>query len=195
MKNYYKELPENFKEDFVIDAKSKKTSIILTLISMGLLAAVFALIFFTKFYGTGINYNEDNFSVFWLGAFVGIFAYVILHELTHGLFYYLFTKQKLTFGLTLFVAYCGLKEGYVNKTVSLVSSLAPFVIHSIWMLLLIILLPASPWLLVLSFIFALHFGGCCGDIYVTGILLFRYNKKQVLVRDNGYKQSFYIEQK
>ena len=195
MKNYYKELPENFKEDFVIDAKSKKTSIILTLISMGLLAAVFALIFFTKFYGTGIIYNEDNFSVFWLGAFVGIFAYVILHELTHGLFYYLFTKQKLTFGLTLFVAYCGLKEGYVNKTVSLVSSLAPFVIHSIWMLLLIILLPASPWLLVLSFIFALHFGGCCGDIYVTGILLFRYNKKLVLVRDNGYKQSFYIEQK
>ncbi len=195
MKNYYKELPENFKEDFVIDAKSKKTSIIFTLVSMGLLAAVFALIFFTKFYGANINYSEDNFSVFWLGAFVGIFAYVILHELTHGLFYYLFTKQKLTFGLTLFVAYCGLKEGYVNKTVSLVSSLAPLVIHSIWMILLIILLPVSPWLLVLTFIFALHFGGCCGDIYVAGILLFKYNKKQVLVRDNGYKQSFYIEKK
>ena len=27
MNNYYKELPENFIEDYVIDAKNKKTSI------------------------------------------------------------------------------------------------------------------------------------------------------------------------
>ena len=195
MKNYYKELPENFKEDFVIDAKSKKTSIIFTLVSLIITAGVFVACYFLKFKDANIEYNDANFSIFWLGIIIGLIVYVVLHELIHGLFYYLFTKQKLTFGLTLFVAYCGLKEGYVNKTVSLVSSLAPFVIHSIWMLLLIILLPASPWLLVLSFIFALHFGGCCGDIYVTGILLFRYNKKLVLVRDNGYKQSFYIEQK
>lgn len=193
MKNYYKELPENFKEDFVIDAKSKKTSIIFTLVSLIITAGVFVACYFLKFKDANIEYNDANFSIFWLGIIIGLIVYVVLHELIHGLFYYSFTKQKLVFGMSLVAAYCGLKEGYVNKLTALISGLAPFVIFSIVFILVIAFVPASPWLLVLAFVFASHIGGCCGDIYYAGVLLFKYNKKQVLVSDNGLKQSFYIE--
>ena len=122
---------------------------------------------------------------------VSLIAYLIVHELTHGLAYKLLTKQKLRFGLTLTVAYCGLKEGFVNKKVSLIATLAPFVLHSVWMIIAIIFVPVGVWALMLILLFALHFGGCIGDLWVTCILLFKYRKKQVLVNDDGPCQRFY----
>ncbi len=191
MKNYYKELPAGYSENFSIDAKSKKTGIILNVVAFVVAAIVFLICFFTKFYDAQVDYNAETFSIYWLGFIILLFAYLVVHELTHGLFYWLFTHQKLTFGITWSAAYCGLKEGYVNKLTSLITTLAPFVIHSIWMILVIALLPASPWIFVLVITFALHVGGCVGDIYVTYLLLIKYHKKQVLVSDNGTKQTFY----
>ena len=65
---------------------------------------------------------------------VAIILYLILFLLTHGLVYKLFTKQKLKFGLTLTVAYCGLREGYVNKKLRLLQCLRPlyFTVSGCW---------------------------------------------------------------
>ena len=41
--------------------------------------------------------------------------YMVLHELTHGLFYKIFTHEKLKFGMTLTVAYCGIPRIYTKK--------------------------------------------------------------------------------
>lgn len=194
MKNYYRELPDGFTENYSIDAKNKKFGIIFNVVALVVAIVVFLICYFTKFYGAEIEYSANTFSIFWLGLVVILIGYLIVHELTHGLFYWLFTKQKLTFGITWSVAFCGLKEGYVNKLTSLITTLAPFVIHSIWMVLVIALVSASPWILVLTVVFALHIGGCVGDIYVAFILLIKYNKKQVLVSDNGTKQTFYVKE-
>lgn len=194
MKNYYKDLPDGFIENYSIDAKNKKTGIILNVVALLVSVAVFLICYFTKFYNTQIEYGAETFSIFWLGLIALLFAYLVIHELTHGLFYWLFTHKKLTFGITWSAAFCGLKEGYVNKLTSLLTTLAPFVIHSLWMILVIALIPSTPWLLVLTMVFALHVGGCSGDIYVAYLLLIKYNKKQVLVSDNGTKQTFYVKQ-
>ena len=40
----------------------------------------------------------------------------------------------------------------------------------------------------------LHVGGCCGDLYVTLLFLFRYRDPNTLMRDTGPEQTFYIPQ-
>lgn len=188
--NYYKELPEGYKEIYCIDAKKPSVGILLNVIGGVIALALIAGIYFAKF---GVRFDIDldlKFSLTLLVCTVSIFAYVIVHELTHGLFYKLLTKQKLRFGITLTVAYCGLKEGYVNKKTCLLAVLAPLVIHSIWMVLLIILLPANAWVLSVIVLFGLHFGGCVGDIWVAFLLIFRF-KSSVLTCDDGPFQRFY----
>jgi hypothetical protein len=192
--NYYRELPNGFKEDFVIDAKKKSTAIILNLVALCLSVAIILICYFVKFerFPSVGGFEGFEAPLALLLFAVSIIIYMVVHELTHGLFYKILTKQKLTFGLTWSAAYCGLKEGFVNKKTAVVAMLAPFVIHSIWMLALIIFLPANIWCLIIVLLFGLHFGGCIGELYGTTILLFKYFKTPVLLNDNGPKQVFYI---
>lgn len=151
--------------------------------------------FLARFGLNGFELAEDNDIYGYIAVlivFFGYIAYIIVHELTHGVCYKALTKQKLRFGLTLTVAYCGLREGYVNKKTALISVLAPFVVHSIWLIPVIFLIPNNMIAAAFIVLFALHFGGCCGDLWVTFILLFRYRKQQVLMCDNGPKQQFFI---
>jgi hypothetical protein len=82
--------------------------------------------------------------------------YVILHELTHGLLYKILTKQKLTFGLTLSVAFCGVPHIYVNKKTALLSVLAPFVVYNIIFIPLLIFLPGNFIYLTLFLVYLTH---------------------------------------
>ena len=202
LNNYYKDLPPHFREDYCIDATKSSIGVMLNVIALLIAAVVGVATYFARFgiHGTDYNplnllYNERDAYIGLAAMFslvVGLFVYLIVHELTHGLFYKLLTKQKLRFGLTLTVAYCGLKEGYVNKKTALISVLAPFVIHSIWMIIAIFLIRVEVVCFVLIIIFALHFGGCCGDLWVSALLIFKYRNRQVLMCDNGPKQQFFV---
>jgi len=190
MENYYKELPAGYKEVYRIDAKKSSVGILMNVFAM-LIALVLAVgIYFAKF---GVRFDfgfELELALALMALALSLIAYTIVHELTHGLFYKLLTKQKLRFGLTLTVAYCGLKEGFVNKKTCLIAVLAPLVIHSIWMILLIIFLPANVWALMIILLFGLHSGGCIGDMWVAFMLIFRL-KSTVLTCDDGPCQRFF----
>ena len=191
--NYYNELPEGYVCVKTIDAKEdKKFMAWMTVVNFLLLASIFAL-------GTLIilkTHPDEDINV---NPFVGLIAcaamlaYIILHELTHGLFYKIFTHEKLTFGLTLLVAFCGVPKLYVNRKTSLVTTLAPFVIFNIVFILLLILIPDLFTKIVILFMFAMHFGGCVGDLWVAYYLIFKHRDKKMLVNDTGPKQTFYIE--
>src|SRR5690606_17497437 len=112
-----------------------------------------------------------------------------LHELTHGSVYKIYTKQKLKFGLTLFVVYCGVPNIYVNIKVALTSVSAQFVLYSIILIPILILISANLIYLSLLLVFGIHFSGCVGDLYVTYILL--KSKGKILMNDTGPKQTFY----
>lgn len=188
--NYYKELPVGYKEVYCINAKKTSVGLLLNLIGFVIAAALFFGIYFAKF---GVRFDfelEIEFALALLALALSLFAYLVIHELTHGLFYKLLTKQKLRFGITLTCAYCGLKEGYVNKKTCLIAVLAPLVIHSIWMILLIVFLPVNVWVFSVIVLFALHFGGCVGDMWVAILLIFRF-KGTVLTCDDGPCQRFY----
>lgn len=116
-------------------------------------------------------------------------AYIILHELVHGLFYKIYTKKKLTFGLSLSCAYCGVPSIYVKKIPMIVTVLAPAVIFTIIMVPFLFLLPADLNYFMMLLIFGIHLGGCSGDIYCAITLI--KAPKDVLLNDTGPKQTFY----
>ncbi len=184
-KSFEKTLPEGYKEAFVIDAKGKLG------FWLNLVAAFFAILAIVLAFVIIKPKIEDG-KFYHVLIFLGVMiAYIILHELVHGLAYKILTGQKLTFGLTLTVAYCGVPDIYVYRKAGLIAVLAPFVTFIPVFLALAFLIP-SPWLKVIFiYMLGMHVGGCSGDLYVTGLLLFKLKNPKTLMRDTGPTQTFY----
>lgn len=197
MKNYEAELPQNYKLVKTIDAKNIKVGIVLNIVALLVLAACIVAAYFLigvplgEMFDFSVNYGVGNLIrlLILLAVFV---AYIILHELVHGAAYKALTKQKLTFGLTLTVAFCGVPHIYVYRKTALISVLAPFVVFTPIFLALCFVLPAALDKLLAAFMLGMHVGGCCGDLWVAGLLTFKYRDKTTLMNDTGPKQTFYV---
>ncbi len=186
MKHYETVLPEGYREMAVIDAKDKKTAAIFTVVSLVITVAITSL---------GVVLGEP---IDWLGVrpwelflFAGVMLlYIVLHELVHGAAYKLLTGQKLTFGMTLTVAFCGVPTIYVYRKAAMIALLSPFVVFTL-VFGGLIFLPNPLYALFFTFMLGLHIGGCCGDLYVTGLYLFQFKDPTILMQDTGPKQTFY----
>ena len=193
--NFARELPEGYRPVKMVDVGDKRFAVLMNLTALLLTCAAGIGGFFLKF-GKDPGKAIAGLKNVWayegalLALLAGLVAYLILHELTHGAVYRLLTGEKLTFGLKLSCAYCGVPNVFVTKRTALLSLLAPFTVFSIAFLVPYFLLsgPASLAFLVL---FAVHFGGCVGDLYDTFLLTFRIRGK-VLMQDTGPKQTFYV---
>ncbi|MBP5343232.1 DUF3267 domain-containing protein [bacterium] len=188
-KYYFSELPENYEEVFSIDATKRKTSILFTVFA-GVITAV--LIFLVLLYIKKPSEIETNDII--VPAFLiapSMIIYIILHELTHGLFYKIFTHEKLKFGFTLTVAYCGVPNLYVKKWPNFITVIAPFVIFNIVFLIPFFLIDSYFYKLLFGILLSIHNSGCIGDLTVAYLLLFRFRDKDYLINDTGPKQTFY----
>lgn len=188
-KNFEKELPEGYREVFSIDAKNKKTALIMSLAAFFITAALcVASWLIVRPYG----YSPDHLIARYLIFLIVLLAYIVLHELVHGLAYKLLTGQKLTFGMTLTVAFCGVPDIYVYRRTALISLLAPFTVFSVVFIVLALAL-RDPWdKFYAGVLFAVHIGGCVGDLYDTFLYLTRFRDPRTLMRDTGPKQTFYV---
>ena len=190
-------LPENYSEVYHIDAKNKKTGILLNLCSfipvIGILV-LFACTVSPAEFGFEELSDFPKLLFFFVGLLFGIFAYVVLHELTHGVVYKLLTKQKLTFGLSWSCAYCGVPNVYVYRKTALLALIAPFALFTLILLpLTIVFAFMSVYLyIIFGFVFAMHFGGCSGDLYMFFLLLLKYKNPALLLRDSGPEQWLYL---
>lgn len=201
MKHFETELPEGYVEAQSIDASNKKTGIVLNVLAAVIAAVVFIASWLIIFRAEPVSQsikriivNDSWVSVVALVVFaVGELCYLVLHELVHGVSYKLFTKRKLKFGLTLTCAYCGVPDIYVYRTAALVSLLAPFTVFIPVFLVPMFFVPYL-WKVVFALFLCLHVGGCVGDLYDTGLYLFRFRDKRTLMRDTGPKQTFYVPQ-
>lgn len=197
MKRFETELPEGYREVFCIDAKSKKTGLIMNGIALVLFVLVllpFALTFDPARIPELVN--SRGLLTMYLIFLLGMVVYMVLHELTHGAAYKILTKQKLTFGLTWSAAFCGVPQIYCYRTVMLISILAPFVVFTA--VLLPLTLAFSGYTAVyagLVLLFCAHVAGCVGDLYGTVLMIFRFRNSDLLVNDTGPKQTFYLPEK
>lgn len=196
MENYFRELPEGYREARVVDAKEKKTSVIFTVSSFVLTAMIILpiLLTFGSLRELFEEYGRKTMLLADLVFVLCMLSYIVLHELLHGAAYKSLTHQKLTFGFTLTVAFCGVPDVYTSRKTALIALLAPFVTFTV------IFIPLLVWLHGVNMVFyafagilfAIHFGGCIGDLYMTALLFFRYKDPRTLMNDTGPKQTIYL---
>ena len=140
------------------------------------------------------RYSEHTWLIV-LIAIVAYMIYILLHELTHGAAYKALTGEKLTYGLTLSVAFCGVPNIYVSRKASLIASAAPLVIFTVLFgtATVILFFVDLALYLACATLLCVHLGGCAGDLWVIFTLLFRIKDASTLVKDTGPKQIFYIK--
>ena len=199
MEKYYeKELPQNYKLVYSIDATSKKVGLIFTLAAFIILVIVMGICIIPLVINN-IDLIERNDPKYAVTSFIFVIAmllYIVLHELVHGLAYKALTKQKLTFGFSWSCAFCGVPDIYCYRKTSLIALVAPLITFSIILIPLTIMFYfIDPiYYIFSSFILALHLSGCVGDIYMTILLLIKYKSPTTLINDTGPKQTIYIEE-
>lgn len=194
-KYFESELPDGYRIVKTIDAKNKKIGIVLNIIALIPLAICLTVAYFLigkDALSEAYNTIDPLVSLIGLAVFIVVMiSYIILHELVHGAVYKLFTHEKLTFGLTLTVAFCGVPNIYVYRKPALAAVLAPFVVFIPVFLSLCFVLPTL-FKMTAAFMLGLHIGGCSGDLWVSGLLIFKLRDNKTLVNDTGPTQTFYV---
>lgn len=109
-------------------------------------------------------------------------AQVTLHELLHGLFFWLATRSRPRYGFKGLYAYAAAPEWYLPRNRYLVVGLAPVVGMSLVGLLFISFVPQGLVLLLL-YVIVVNAAGSIGDLLVAGWLLFK--PTTTLIQDGG----------
>jgi len=196
--NFERTLPSGYRQVLYINAKSIKLGVIFNLIALLVLAIVMVLAFLPFRMGdssfTLSSIDPAQLMIAYLIFFVGIIAYVILHELVHGVAYKLQTGEKLTFGLSWSCAFCGVPHIFTYCKTAIIAVISPFAVFTLLFIpILITLYFFNPlYYLAAAFIFGLHLGGCSGDLYVLYLLTVKFRNPKTMMRDTGPEQFFYV---
>lgn len=120
-----------------------------------------------------------------LGSYAG---FMVLHELVHGLFFWLFTRERPKFGFRGVYAFAAAPDWYLPRNPYLWVGISPLVVISLAGIALIPFVPAN-LLLLLILNLTFNAAGAVGDIFVVAWLLTR--PASSLVRDEGDRFSIY----
>ncbi len=107
---------------------------------------------------------------------------ILLHELVHGLFFWLFTGSRPAFGLRLAYAYAAAPDWYIPRAIYRVIGLAPLVLIGAACLLLLAVAPAG-WILPLALALSLNTSGAVGDLLIIAVV--NRSAPGCLVNDRG----------
>lgn len=107
---------------------------------------------------------------------------LILHEVTHGLFFWLFTRARPRFGFKGAYAYAAAPGWYIPRPLFLLIGLAPLVILSALGLFILPFVPFPGSLLLLFALFT-NAVGAIGDLYMIARLL--TVPRRALIEDVG----------
>ncbi len=155
----------------------------------------FPFFYLVFFYITNIFIANKPLSIFYyfvsfsritnadLILFFGILiAVMFIHELIHGLFFFIFTGEKPVFGFKNLSAYAGIPKSFIKKKYYLIASLSPLIFLSI-VILGIFFLTTNSISTIMFITASAHAAGCIGDIWVSVKLL---NKPaETFVNDDG----------
>ena len=152
--------------------KDKRLAIVLNILAFFVFIVSFILL---SIFGTALRSGTMNISgsisagpmIILLG--LSVFT-LIIHELIHGFFFWVFSRSRPVFALRPLYAYAGAPGWYFPKRQYAITALGPLVIIGALGLLLMLLAPVG-WLLTIAFLVALNTGGAIGDIFVFFRLL------------------------
>ena len=186
-------LPDGYVQTHEIDlAKNKELAILLNLVGV--------IIFFLSFVllGSFVRWARPDLST---GTFtikfdlltilvllVLVALTVVVHELIHGFFFWVFTRSRPVYALRPAYAYAAVPDWFIPIRHYWIIGLAPLVLIDAIGLLLILLSPAG-WILTIVLLVTLNTAGSIGDMLITTQLL-RLSPAS-LAKDTGDKVSFF----
>lgn len=197
MKNFEPELPQGYEEAASLDIKNPKTALVFNLVSILISFAIIVAVNVLAITSPAISSADeviDSIFTSLVAFFVLSVVYLILHELVHGAVYKAMTGQRLTFGMNLSCAFCGVPNIYVYRRCAFLACIAPLAVFTALFVPLLVYsyLTSIFWFLALGLVFSMHIGGCIGDIYVASLLLFRLRDSKTLMKDTGPTMTIYI---
>ncbi|UCG24245.1 MAG: DUF3267 domain-containing protein [Chloroflexota bacterium] len=119
---------------------------------------------------------------------VGLFVVLILHELLHGLFFWIYTRERPEFGFRVVYAYASAPGWYLPRNQFIVAGLAPIVGITLLGLFLLLLVPESLVAELLA-LMAFNAAASIGDLVVAGWLLRK--PKTTMACDSGPEITVY----
>ncbi len=161
-------LPDGYVQSGEINLKrSKRLALFLNITGFFTFVIIFALLsIFGAVVRSGTMNISGSISVGPMLILMGLTIFILLvHELIHGFFFWIFSRNRPVFALRLLYAYAGAPTWYFPNRQYAIITLAPLVIIGAVGLLLMLLVPVS-WLLMITFLVALNTGGAIGDIFV-----------------------------
>ena len=195
-----RELPEDYGLRHTLDLnKNIKLAIGLNLASLALFV-VFGFLFYwlliqvrpglvneSGLLGTGLFTSDSVFIQFLVIALVYL-GMIVLHEAIHGLFFWIFTRERPKFGFRGLYAYAGAPAWYLNKWPYLLVGLAPLVLISL-VGFITMLFVSIGWIFPIFLLITLNASGAVGDIYAFFWIFPK--SKGILVRDFGDRMEIY----
>jgi hypothetical protein len=190
-------LPDNFHHLKTLDLSNSRSILWMNLAAIPLLF-LFSWLFsrliliFRPFnpFQNGVLGFFTGFSVLELIAFVlSIILMLILHELVHGIVFWVFTRERPKFALKSGYAFAAAPNWYLPSRKYILVGLSPFVVISAASIILawFVVAPLIPYLLVIA---TFNAAGSLGDLIVVGWV---FNQpKSILIKDEGDKFSSFL---
>lgn len=198
-KNYEKELPEGYELIFRIDATKKSTAVKMNIGAFILMIGVFLIGCIPFIFSGELDFTltSPEFIVCMVIFIGSMIFYIIAHELVHGIAYKALTGQRLTFGMTLSCAFCGVPDIYTYRRCALIALLSPFTVFTVlFTALAVSMYFVHPLYYICAlWLLAMHIGGCVGDLYMSYLCFTRFKDKRILMRDTGPAQFVYSPKK
>ncbi|MAT44008.1 MAG: hypothetical protein CL609_16870 [Anaerolineaceae bacterium] len=186
-----KNLPDTYVLDSTFDLKTNRKLLIgLNVIGLGLMV-LFTWLFWQMVVWQRPEMNGSfSFSIKSIGSLLwgvvgfifSMFLVLVLHEIVHGFFFWVFTKNRPLFGFKGAYAYAAAPDWYFPHGKYLVIGLAPLVVISLAGILLMPVFPLQ-WMWMLLVALVLNASGAVGDLAVCAWLLLKRNP--LLIRDFG----------
>jgi hypothetical protein len=186
----------SFSNRIEVDFQKNKKLLIYINAASFFLFAFFYILFFLLAYFSGITQSTDIFhffkaagylpvsgSLIFLAALLGI---LLLHELIHALFFYIYTGEKPVIGYKGLYAYAGAPGWYIKKKYFMVITLSPVVLITLFGFAALFFLTPSYQALVFLLI-TLNAGGSAGDLWMSYLLTKR--SSETYINDSGVASS------
>ena len=184
------QLPDGYTEIYAIDLqKDKRMALLVNGIALLLAALLMVPMHFAVPISTLFDMGEGlgPYTVRFVVLLVLMVAYLVLHELVHGVAMKLCGTKKVKYGFTGLYAFAG-SEDYYDKKSYLFIALAPVVL---WGVVLAAVNPfvSTEWFWVVYLIQVSNLSGAAGDLFVT--VRFSRLPKDILVKDSGVGMTVY----
>ena len=183
-------LPEGYREIYSVDLKNDKKKLILVnalALAIGVIMVVPMLFVVPISALFSMEKGLGSYALRFLAMLVLLVAYIVLHELVHGVAMKACGTKKVKYGFTGVYAFAG-SDDYYGKKAYIFIALAPVIF---WGVVIAAINPfvSAEWFWVVYIIQICNISGAAGDLYVT--LRFLRLPKDILVRDCGVSMSVY----